>query len=239
MSDQASFLTLHATETPVDESPLKVVMANVEFVAAVKTSLVDGLRMNRDLYAGSELPGNVQALDRYSVTLRQFERGLVPQGFGITNAKGQVHFTAPESFLANSNLRFAYFSGAMLKPEDAHYVSDETIHVNRKGSSTRFIIERQEETCPQGSLFDDPDAPPKIERAMFVIVNYKSAGLNGLPEAWIAYPADLNSDGTEITCQDIALLDLSDIGTDLRAPISTPEAVLVKPELGDSDSQGV
>lgn len=208
-------------------------MANKEFVAAVKTALVDGLRMNRDLYAGSVLPGNVQALDRYGVTLRQFERGLVPQGFGIVNAKGQVQFVAPDTFFEGSKLRFAYFSGVMLSPGDDRYVSDKTIHVNRKGSSTRFVIERQDEPCLQPSLFDDPEAPPKIERAMFVIVNYKAAGVNGLPDAWIAYPADLNAEGTEITCQEIAVLNLSDIGTNFQPPISRPESVDVKPELGD------
>jgi hypothetical protein len=234
MSDQPHLLSLAPEEgTAIEPSTLQVVVSNPEFIAAIKTALVDGLRMNRDMYAGSALPGNVQALDRYGVTLRQFERGLVPQGFGITNAKGQVHFIAPDSLLAGSNLRFAYFSGMMLSPSDDGFVSDETIHVNRKGASTRFVIEQQDEPCEQFSLFDDPAAPARIERAMFVIVNYKSGGLDGLPEAWIAYPADLNADGTEITCQEIARLDLSDIGNNLRAPITTPEAVQVRPELGD------
>lgn len=222
------------TTTQTTKSPLQMVMENEQFIGAVRDGLLDGLRTSTDHYAGSQLPGNVRALHRYGTTLRQFERGLVPQGFGIVNARGQVQFVAPEDFLSGSQVRFAYFSGTKLDPDDPNYLGDDTLHVNRKGASTRFAIDRQDEPVLQASLFDEPDSPPKIERAMFVIVDYKSETLDGLPQAWIAYPADLNSDGTAITCQEIAPLDLT-ARNPFDTSVPTPPAVEVTPTLSDAE----
>lgn len=221
------------TTTQTTKSPLQVVMEKEQFIEAVRDGLLDGLRTSTDHYAGSQLPRNVRALHRYGTTLRQLERGLVPQGFEIVNARGQVQFVAPEDFLSGSQVRFAYFSGTKLDPEDPNYLGDDTLHVNRKGASTRFAIDRQHEPVLQGSLFDEPDSPPKIKRAMFVIVDYKNT-IAGMPQAWIAYPADLNADGTAITCQDIAPLDLTERNP-FEASVPTPPAVEIKPTLSDAE----